>query len=116
MKRSTLIWLIGTAVIMLGMPGAARFAGSDGFMVLIVLEFFIVGPLWSLATGIFSGWNGGTDRWWLAVANPLLFLSGAWAFLEMWELDFLYYAFCYLMVGLLSTFATAIVRQKFIKK
>lgn len=116
MERSTLVWLASTAVIMLGMPGAARFTGLDSFLVLVVLEFIIIGPLWSLATGIFAGWNGGRDRWWLTVLNPFLFLGGAWIFLEMWESDFLYYAFCYLMVGLLSAFVTAVLRQKFAKK
>lgn len=115
MERSSIIWLLCTAAVMLGMPGAGSFVNSDTFMVLVVLEFFIVGPLWSLATGIFAGWRS-KGRWWLAVVNPLLFLCGSWIFLEMGELSFLYYAFSYLMVGLLSTFVTAVLRQKFAKK
>ena len=110
MKRSTTAWLIGTAAIMLGMPGAARFTNMDAFMVLIALEFFIIGPLWALGTGIFAGWDA-KARWWLTIANPALFIAGAWIFLEMGELDFLFYAFCYLMVGVLSMFITAVIRR-----
>lgn len=115
MERSSVIWLLCTAAVMLGMPGAASVMDQDTFMVLVVLEFFIIGPLWSLATGIFAGWQA-KARWWLAVADPLLFLFGSWIFLEMGELDFLYYAFSYLMVGLLSTFVTYVIRQRFQEK
>lgn len=110
MERSALAWLLGTAAIMLGMPGAARLASMDVFTVLVVLEFFIVGPLWALLTGIFAGWKIKT-RWWLAIADPLLFLCGSWIFLEMWEPDFLYYAFSYLMVGSLTACVTAVIRK-----
>ena len=110
MERTAIAWLIATAAIMLGMPGAARIMDIDAFLVLVLLEFFIIGPLWSLGTGIFSGWNH-RARWWLTVANPLLFIAGSWIFLEMCETDFLFYAFSYLMVGLLSMFATAVIRK-----
>lgn len=110
MERSAIAWLIATAAVMLGMPGAARFMDIDIFLVLVVLEFFIIGPLWSLGTGIFSGWSQ-RGRWWLTIANPLLFIAGSWIFLDMWETDFLIYAFCYLMVGLLSMFVTAVIRK-----
>ena len=110
MKRSTATWLICTAAIMFGMPGTARYTNMDAFMVLIVLEFFIIGPLWALGTGIFAGWEA-RDRWWLTIADPVLFIAGAWIFLEMGELDFLFYAFCYLMVGVLSMFITAVIRR-----
>lgn len=110
MERSAIAWLIATAAIMLGMPSTTRFTDVDVFLVLVVLEFFMIGPLWSLGTGIFSGWNK-KERWWLTVANPLLFVAGSWIFLDMWELDFLFYAFCYLMVGLLSMLVTAVIRE-----
>lgn len=116
MERSALVWLLCTAAVMLGMPGVAAAADSDTYLVLIVLEFFIVGPLWSLLTGIFAGWRAARSRWWLAVANPVLFLCGSWVFIEMGELDFLYYAFSYLMVGLLTTFVTAMLRQRSAQK
>lgn len=95
---------------MLGMPGAVMIIDSDVFMVLVVLEFFFIAPLWSLATGIYAG-RKARARWWLAVVNPLLFICGSWVFLEMGQLDFLYFAFCYLIIGLLSAFVTAVMRR-----
>ena len=59
MKRSTTAWLIGTAAIMFGMPGAARYTNMDAFMVLIVLEFFIIGPLSGGGHGHGPGGLGG---------------------------------------------------------
>lgn len=39
MERSSIIWLLCTAAVMLGMPGTGMFVNSDTFMVLVVLEF-----------------------------------------------------------------------------
>lgn len=115
MERKTLIWLLCTAALRLGMLGSARLTSIDGFMVAVLLEFFVVCPLWSLATGIFAGWDG-RPRWWLAPANSLLFLLSSWIFLEMWETDFLYFALPYLVIGLLSTWITAVLRRKLAKQ
>ncbi|MCI8386798.1 MAG: hypothetical protein HFE95_10220 [Acutalibacter sp.] len=115
MERKTLIWLLCTAALRLGMLGTARITSVDGFMVAVLLEFFVVCPLWSLATGIFAGWDGRL-RWRLAAANSLLFLLSSWIFLEMGQLDFLYFTLVYLAIGLLSTWITAMARRKYAKR
>lgn len=112
MKKGSILWLILCGVVMLGMPWVSTIIESTAGMTVILLEFFIAGPLLSLATGIYSGWDI-RMLWWLPVANALLYLSGVWLFLEMGELDFLIYTVCYLAIGALAMLATAVLRKKF---
>lgn len=112
MKKKSLLWLLLCGVIMLGMPWASAFLKGGAGMAIILLEFFIAGPVLSLATGIYSGWDF-RRRWWLPAANALLYLFGTWLFLEMGEPGFLLYTLCYLAIGVLAMLVTAILRKKF---
>ena len=85
------------AVVMLLFPWlSVTLPLGDGFGVFILL-FFVIDPLFALLAGLYSAKC--KRLWGIPLYVSILFVVGAWAFFELWELDFLIYAAAYLVIG-----------------
>ena len=113
--KKHIIWASISTLLMLGGPWCAlRFSGLDAMGACFIL-FFLVDPLFSALCGIFAG----TDiksLWYLPLAVALLFVAGVWIFIDMGELDFLWYAACYLIIGVASMLTSAFIRNMLKRK
>lgn len=111
MKR-TVLFLACAAFVMLALPWLAvtLIKGPDAMAVCFAL-FFAVDPLFSVLLGIFAG-RAVKTRWFLPLANVLLFLFGTWLFFDMGETAFLLYAAIYLFLGSAAMGITAYVKRR----
>lgn len=110
--KSSIFWVLLSILIMIVCPWlAVTFAGTSGMAVCFIL-FFAVNPLFSALCGVFSGMNI-RSKWWLPIANVILFLAGTFMFFEMGEPAFLIYGGFYLVIGVVTmTISAIIVRVK----
>ncbi len=100
MKKLT-IWLILTIILMIIVPlFAVIFAESAGMMISIML-FFVVNPLFSALGGIVAGTDV-KSLWMVPLATAMLFVLGAWLFFGMGETIFVIYGGVYLAIGLVT--------------
>lgn len=112
MKMKYIGWLIGTAVVMILLPGAAvTFTKSDAGMAVTLLLFFIIDPIYAITAGFFAG-RDIRKMWSLPIAVPILFLLGAWIFFDMGEAAFLIYAGVYLAIGLALMLLSAQISRR----
>lgn len=101
-----------SAVVMLGLPWiTVTFVKDDSAMAVCFLLFFVVNPIYSVMTGLFSG-KDRAGRWYLPVAAAALFLLGTWVFFDMGEPSFIVYAVIYLCLGAGVMFLAEAVRKK----
>ena len=96
--KKFLIWASASLILMLGGPFLSlQFSGING-MTICILLFFAVDPVFSAL----CGWAAGArirSLWPLPLITAVSFLAGTWLFLDMGELDFLFYAGIYLLIG-----------------
>lgn len=110
-KKSVIVWLAVSAVIMLALPWlAVEFVNDDEGMAVCLLLFFAINPAYSVATGIFAGKNM-KRRWSLPVVPAMLFLLGAWLFFGWGETAFIWYAGAYLVLGAGAMLLSVAVRE-----
>lgn len=115
MKKSTIIMLLVTAALMLGLPWAiTQLPKEFGFPAAIFL-FLSLNPMYSLILGIFAGFAP-KDRWWMLLAEAALYLCGAWVFVAPLEPAFLQYAFLYTAAGAIAMGFTAAIRKSWAKR
>lgn len=104
MKKRFIGWLIGTVAVMFLLPWAAvTFAKSDAGMVIALLLFFAVNPIYSITIGASAGKHI-KEMWSLPVIAAVLFLLGTWILFGSGEGAFLIYAVVYLVISLVSMF------------
>lgn len=84
---------------------------NDAGMIITIALLFLVNPLLSMTVGVFAGKSIKT-LWWFPLVPAIFFLAGAWMFFEMFEKDFLLYAGCYLMIGIVSMLISAIAKNR----
>ncbi len=102
-------WLAISGFLMLLLPWlTVTFITNDARMITTILLFLVVNPAYSIIAGVFAGKNI-QDFWWLPVISALLFLTGAWMFLEAGELSFIAYAFVYGVLGIAAMLISAIL-------
>ena len=108
MKKN--LWaLAAIGVVMFGFPWAAvTFAPGDAAMAICFVLFFGVNSLCSLYVGIFAGLSV-KQRFWLPLANSLIFLLGIWTVFDWGNPDFNGYAIAYLAVSMLTMVITIVV-------
>lgn len=95
---------------MIGLPWLTiMFAGSAG-MVVCMLLFFAVNPLFSAACGAFAG-RSVKRLCWLPIMVTGLFLAGAWLFFDKDEMAFLLYGGSYLVIGVAAMLLSAWLRN-----
>lgn len=80
-------------------------------MAVCMMLFFAVNPLYSVALGILAG-KRCKELWLQPIFATLLFLAGAWLFLDMGETAFLLYAGVYLALGLIFMWICALIARK----
>ena len=112
MKKSIILWLTVSAVVMLALPWiAVTFVKSDAGMAVCFLLFFAVNPLYSIVIGAFAG-KDIQHIWSLPVISSVLFLFGTWLFFDMRETAFILYASVYLVLGITAMLISMFIRKK----
>ena len=100
MKKTSLVWIAVSGVVMVLFPWlAVTFVKGDGGMAVCFLLFFGVNPVYVMVNGAFAGTNQRYD-WIQPVSAPILFLLAAWVLFDMGETAFVQYAVLYLGLGL----------------
>lgn len=100
MKKNILLRLVVSAVVMLGFPYlAVTYVEGDAGMVVCLLLFFAVNPLFFLCIGADAARDIG-HLWSVPVSSAALFLVGAWVFFDRGEAAFILYAVAYLALGM----------------
>lgn len=98
-KRTIIIWLSVTIIVMFALPFAvAGLASECSGMALCMMLFFIVNPIYSAILGYRCG-KDIKKMWNLPLVSALAFLAGTWIFFDIQELWFIVYATVYLAIG-----------------
>lgn len=112
MKKRLLGWLAISAAIMFLLPWfVVTFARGDSGMAACILLFFIINPIYSIILGIFAGKNI-KGMWALPVISAMMFLPGAWLFLDMGEGAFVIYAGAYLVIGVITMLISKFISMR----
>ncbi len=107
MKRMLFHFLFIAIVMMLAPFLVVTFAGSAGMLLCLIL-FFVLNPIFSVFIGIWSGKNV-KRSWYMPLVNAATFLFSAWLLFDMGELAFVWYACFYLALGYVVMGVTAFV-------
>lgn len=98
-RRVIITWIAVTVAVMFVFPLAvAKLASECSGMVLCMILFFIVNPIYSAILGFRCGMNI-RQMWHLPLVSPIAFLSGTWLFFDIKEVWFIIYASVYLIIG-----------------
>ena len=108
--KKLVLWTIAALFLMIGVPGLTTYAGSAG-MVICILLFYVINPVFSLVCGWFAGKNF-KQLWTLPIISAILYLTGTWLFLEMGEPAFVLYCICYLGIGIITMVISAVLNNK----
>ena len=112
MKKSIILWMAASAVVMLALPWiAVTFVKGDAGMAACFVLFFALNPLYSVILGVFAG-KDVKHLWSLPIVSAALFLIGTWIFFDMGEMAFILYAVVYLVLGIVSMLISMIIRKK----
>ena len=112
MKKSTILWIAASAVVMLAFPWlAVTFVKGDAGMAVCFLLFFAVNPLYSVLIGAFAG-KDVKHLWSFPIVSAVLFLIGTWIFFDMGETAFILYAAVYLALGIAAMLISVFIRKK----
>jgi hypothetical protein len=112
MKKSIILWMAASAVVMLALPWiAVTFVKGDAGMAACFVLFFALNPLYSVILGVFAG-KDVKHLWSLPIVSAALFLIGTWIFFDMGEMAFVLYAVVYLVLGIVSMLISMIIRKK----
>lgn len=112
MKNSIMFWMAVSAVVMLAFPWlAVTFVKGDEGMVVSLVLFFAVNPIYSVLTGVFAG-KDIRRLWSLTVVSAVLFLIGTWLFFDMGEMAFILYAVVYLVLGIVVMMISMFIKKK----
>lgn len=112
MKKTFILWLAVSAVIMLALPWlAVTFVKGDAGMAACFVLFFAVNPIYSVIIGNFAG-KDMKHLWSLPVISAVLFLAGTWVFFDMGETAFILYAVVYLALGIVAMLISMFIRKK----
>lgn len=107
MKRILFRFLLIAIVMVLAPLLTVTFAGSAGMLLCLIL-FFVLNPIFSVFIGIWSGKNV-KKAWYMPLVNAAIFLISAWLLFDMGELAFVWYALFYLVLGYVVMGVTAFV-------
>lgn len=112
MKTKFSGWLAGSVTIMLLLPWAVvTFVKSNDGMVVTLLLFFVINPIYAMVAGVFAGRNI-KGSWGVPFIVATLFLLGAWIFFDMGEGAFVIYTGVYLVIGIVSMFVSSRIRTR----
>ena len=111
MKKKIILWLITTAMIMIGLPIlAVNYVPNDSGMLVSIVCFLIINPLWALSTGIKAG--GYPSRLWiLPIVLDLIFTAGI-SFMMTLDSQIFFYLILYIVIAYLSMGASIFRKRK----
>lgn len=97
---------------MIALPwGISAFAAHEAGMAFSLLLFFVVDPVWSILTGIFSA-RDSKRLWPMPLISAGLFVLGTWISFEWLQTDFLWYAAAYAAIGTGAMLLTILMCRK----
>ena len=109
MTRKPVFWLLSAAGVMLLLPWVVvTCIGPDAAMTAVLVLFFSVDPLYSMAAGYYAG-KQIRRLWWVPAFSAGAYLAGAWLFLEAGEPAFWTYAGIYFAVGMEAMFVSRLI-------
>lgn len=112
MKNKFIGWLTASAIIMLLLPWAAvTFVKGDAGMAVVFLLFFVVDPVYAMASGYFAG-KSIRKMWYVPAMTAIMFLAGVWIFFDMGESAFVIYAGVYLVIGMVSMLISLFISKR----
>ena len=110
--KKNIPWLVLTAVVMMVLPWlAVTFVPAVSGMAALLAMFFCIDPLCSLLVGAAAG-RDVKNMWVLPLAAALLFVAGAWCFLDFGDPDFFVYAIPYLALGYAAMYVSHLIRKR----
>ena len=107
-QKTLLCWLIITFIVMFLPTFVIKFAPANYGLVLCMMQFLIVNPIYTIIIGIISGRNIHT-RWSLPLISAVIFVFGILFSFGLGEPDFIIYAVIYLIVGIFSMLITTLI-------
>ena len=107
-----LLWIIAATMIMLGLPWLAKmFADSMGGMLVSMILFYAIDPVFSIVMGACAGQDI-KGYWYMPIGNAGLFLLGIWLYMSKDLTQFYSYAVVYLALGLVSMIISLFARKR----
>ena len=92
-------------------PFVIKFAPSNYGMVLCMMQFIIVNPIYSIVIGIISGRNIRT-RWSFPLISAITFVFGVSLSFGLGEPDFIIYTGIYLIIGVFTMLITTLIKHR----
>lgn len=110
--RHLIKWIVITIAVMFILPFAvARLASECAGMVLCMMLFLVINPIYSIMLGIVAGRNV-KALWTLPLISAVAFLAGVWMFFDIHEPWFIAYATVYLCLGVIAMLITNRLKRK----
>lgn len=110
-NKNYIYWLCATIIVMFMLPFVvARLASECSGMVLCMILFLVVNPVYSIMLGAVCG-KDVRQMWNLPLVSSVGFLAGTWLFFDIREIWFLIYAAIYLALGWTAMFVSKYVRR-----
>ena len=101
-----------TLAVMFVLPFAvARLASECAGMVLCMMLFLVINPIYSMILGVVAGRDLKT-LWYLPLISAVAFLAGTWLFFDVHEPWFMAYAAVYLCIGVAAMLITNCLKRK----
>ena len=111
MKRSVILWLAVSAVIMFALPWlAVTFVKGDAGMAVCFMLFYAVNPIYSIVIGAFAG-REIKHLFSLPLISSIMYLLGVWMFFDLGESAFIMYAVIYLILGILAMLVSMFIAR-----
>ncbi len=79
-------------------------------MILCIIVFYIINPVYSIILGANCGKNI-RQMWNIPLLSAIMFLSGTWLFFDIKEVWFIIYAAAYLAIGWIAMFTSSYLRK-----
>lgn len=112
MKKSIILWLAVSAIIMLVLPWlAVTFVKGDAGMAVCFLLFYAINPIYSVIIGTYAG-KDIKRLCSLPFISSILYLLGVWIFFDMGESAFIMYAIIYFILGILAMLVSMFIEKK----
>lgn len=109
MTRKPIFWLLLSAGVMLLLPWlTVTLVPPDAGMTAVLVLFFAVNPGHSMAAGYYAG-KQLRRLWWVPAFSAVMYLAGAWLFLEAGEPAFFTYAGIYFALGMEAMFVSRLI-------
>ena len=112
MGKKLLLGIMSCVVVLFFLPLASvLFVSEDAGMIICLILFYVVNPLFSIGNGIFSG-RSARELWSLPGLTAIIFLLSTGLLFEKDEMAFLLYAGIYLGIGYVTMLITYLIGNR----